>query len=125
MRYVIALCLLAYAPAHAQSYPTKPVRVIATSAAGGSVDTIARLVVQKLTAAFGQSFIVENRTGSGGVVGTEVVAKAAPDGYTLLMAYHSHVINPTLYPKLPFDTVKAFTPITQVALQAQLFNVHP
>jgi tripartite-type tricarboxylate transporter receptor subunit TctC len=68
---------------------------------------------------------VENRSGSGGVVGTEVVAKATPDGYTLLLAYHSHVINPALYPKLPFDTVKAFTPITQVAVQPQLLNVHP
>ncbi|MGZ5093980.1 MAG: tripartite tricarboxylate transporter substrate binding protein [Burkholderiales bacterium] len=109
----------------AQSYPTKSVRVIVPSAPGGSVDTLGRLVAQKLSASLGQQFVVENRSGSGGVVGTEVVAKAAPDGYTLLMAYHSHVINPSLYPKLPFDTVKSFSPITQVAVQPQLFNVHP
>jgi tripartite-type tricarboxylate transporter receptor subunit TctC len=111
--------------APAQSYPTKTVRVIVPSAPGGSVDTLGRLVSQKLTAALGQQFVVENRAGSGGVVGTEIVAKAPPDGYTLLMAYHSHIINPALYPKLPYDTVKSFTPITQVAVQPQLFNVHP
>ena len=109
----------------AQSYPAKPVRVIVSTAAGGSADTLGRLLAQKLTTAIGQSFVVENRAGSGGVVGTEVVAKSAPDGYTLLMAYHSHVINPALYPKLPFDTVRAFAPITQVAVQPQLLNVHP
>ncbi|MEN3353676.1 MAG: hypothetical protein V7640_1834, partial [Betaproteobacteria bacterium] len=78
-----------------------------------------------LSASLGQQFVVENRSGSGGVVGTEVVAKAAPDGYTLLMAYHSHIINPALYPKLPYDTIKSFSPITQVAVQPQMFNVHP
>ncbi len=109
----------------AQTYPAKAVRVVVPSAPGGSVDTMGRLVAQKLSAALGQQFVVENRAGSGGVVGTEAVAKSAPDGYTLLMAYHSHVINPALYPKLPFDTVKAFAPITQVAVQPQLFNVHP
>jgi tripartite-type tricarboxylate transporter receptor subunit TctC len=119
-----AACAFA-ADTFAQAYPVKPVRVVVSTAAGGSADTLARLVTAKLTAALGQSFVVENRSGSGGVVGTEVVAKSAPDGYTLLMAYHSHVINPSLYPKLPFDTVKAFAPITQVAVQPQLFNVHP
>jgi tripartite-type tricarboxylate transporter receptor subunit TctC len=109
----------------AQSYPAKSVRVIVPSAPGGSVDTLGRLVAQKLSASLGQQFVVENRSGSGGVVGTEVVAKAAPDGYTLLMAYHSHIINPSLYPKLPYDTIKSFSPITQVAVQPQLFNVHP
>lgn len=109
----------------AQSYPSRPVRVIVPSAPGGSVDTLGRMISQKLSAALGQQFVVENRSGSGGVVGTEVVAKAPADGYTLLMAYHSHVINPTLYPKLPFDTVKGFSPISQIAVQPQLFNVHP
>lgn len=111
--------------ASAQTYPAKAVRVIVSTAAGGSADTLGRLLAQKLTAGSGQQFVVENRAGSGGVVGTEAVAKAAPDGYTLLLAYHSHVINPALYPKLPFDTVKAFAPITQVAVQPQLFNIHP
>jgi tripartite-type tricarboxylate transporter receptor subunit TctC len=109
----------------AQAYPTKPVRVIVPSGAGGSVDTLGRLLSQKLSASLGQQFVVENRAGSGGVIGTELVARAAPDGYTLLMAYGSHVINPTLYPKLPYDTVKDFAPITQIAVQPLLVIVHP
>ena len=111
--------------AAAQSYPVKSIRMIVPSTPGGSVDTLARLVAQKMTASLGQQVVVENRSGSGGVVGTEVAAKSAPDGYTLLMAYGSHVINPTLYPKLPYDTVKDFAPITQVAVQPLLVNVHP
>jgi tripartite-type tricarboxylate transporter receptor subunit TctC len=99
--------------------------MIVSSAAGGSVDTLGRLVAQKLSSELGQQVVVENRSGSGGVVGTEVVAKSAPDGYTLLMAYHSHVINPALYRKLPYDTIKDFIPITQVAVQPQVINVHP
>ena len=109
----------------ADSYPSKSVRIIVPSAPGGSVDALGRLMAHKLSAALGQQFVVENRSGSGGVVGTDVVAKAPPDGYTLLMAYHSHVINPTLYKKLPYDTLKDFAPITQVAVQPLLFNVHP
>ena len=128
-RIFVLACAAAFvaiaAHASAQTYPAKAVRVIVPSAPGGSVDTLGRLLAQKLAAALGPSFVVENRSGSGGIVGTEVVAKSAPDGYTLLMAYHSHVINPALYPKLPFDTVKAFAPITQVAVQPQLLNVHP
>lgn len=126
---ILSLCMAAaFAigfPAFAQNYPVKPVRIVVPSGAGGSVDTLGRLVAQKLSAAMGQQFVVENRSGSGGVVGTEIVANAAPDGYTLLMAYHSHVINPSLYKKLPFDTLNAFTPITQVAVQPELVNVHP
>ena len=123
---LLAVAVVA-AAAHAaeQSYPTRTVRVIVPSAAGGSVDTLGRLLAQKLSVSLGEKFVVENRPGSGGVVGTEVVARAAPDGYTLLMAYHSHVINPTLYKKLPYDTIKDFVPITQVAVQPLLFNVHP
>jgi tripartite-type tricarboxylate transporter receptor subunit TctC len=125
---IAALCAAALASATAyaaESYPTKSVRIIVPSAPGGSVDTLGRLVAQKLSASLGQQFVIENRPGSGGVVGTEIVSRAQPDGYTLLMAYHSHVINPTLYKKLPFDTIKDFTPITQVAVQPLLFNVHP
>ncbi|MGZ9006395.1 MAG: tripartite tricarboxylate transporter substrate binding protein [Burkholderiales bacterium] len=111
--------------AAAQAYPNKPVRVVVPSGAGGSVDTLGRLLAQKLTASMGQQFVVENRSGSGGVIGSEYVARAAPDGYTLLMAYGSHVVNPTLYPKLTYDTVNDFSPITQVAVQPLLVNVHP
>src|SRR5688572_22116339 len=92
--------------AAAQAYPAKPIRVIVPSGAGGSVDTLARLVAQKMSASLGQQVVVENRSGSGGVIGTEIAARSAPDGYTLLMAYGSHVVNPTLYPKLPYDTVR-------------------
>ncbi|MBI2296323.1 MAG: tripartite tricarboxylate transporter substrate binding protein [Betaproteobacteria bacterium] len=109
----------------AQSYPAKTIRMTVPSTPGGSVDTLARLVAQKMTDSLGQQVIIENRAGSGGVVGTEVAAKAAPDGYTLLMAYGSHVINPTLYRKLPYDTVKDFAPITQVAVQPLMVNIHP
>ncbi|HYC46775.1 MAG TPA: tripartite tricarboxylate transporter substrate binding protein [Burkholderiales bacterium] len=120
-----AAALLSPTAQSAETYPSRTVRIIVPSAPGGSVDTLGRLVAQKLSTSLGQQFVVENRPGSGGVVGTEIVAKAQPDGYTLLMAYHSHVINPTLYKKLPFDTVKDFIPITQVAVQPLLFNVHP
>jgi tripartite-type tricarboxylate transporter receptor subunit TctC len=109
----------------ADGYPSKTVRIVVPSAPGGSVDALGRLVAHKLSTSLGQQFVVENRSGSGGVVGTEIVAKAQPDGYTLLMAYHSHVINPMLYKKLPYDTVRDFMPITQVAVQPLLFNVHP
>jgi tripartite-type tricarboxylate transporter receptor subunit TctC len=109
----------------AEAYPSKPVRIIVPTGAGGSTDTLARISAQKLSAGIGQQFVVENRTGAGGVIGTDVVAKAAPDGYTLLMAFGSHVINPTLYPKLPYDTIKDFAPITQVAVQPLLVTVHP
>ena len=120
-----AAALLSPTTQAAESYPSRTVRVIVPSSPGGSVDALGRMVSQKLSSALGQQFVVENRAGSGGVVGTEVVAKAAPDGYTLLMAYHSHIINPAMYKKLPFDTLKDFTPITQVAVQPLLFNVHP
>jgi tripartite-type tricarboxylate transporter receptor subunit TctC len=121
-----ALPVFFAAPAFsAQPYPSRPVRVIVPTGAGGSTDTLARIAAQKLSAAMGQQFVVENRTGSGGVIGTDIAAKSAPDGYTLLMAYGSHVVNPTLYPKLPYDTVRDFTPITQVAVQPLLVNVNP
>lgn len=122
---VVGIALTGANGAGAQAYPAKPVRVIVDSGAGGSVDTLGRLLSQKLSASMGQQFVVENRAGSGGVIGTEIAAHSAPDGYTLLMAYGSHVINPTLYPKLPYDTVKDFAPITQVAVQPLLVVIHP
>jgi len=122
---ILLPCVCVIRKAEAQAYPSKPVRVIVPSGAGGSVDTLGRLLAQKLTASMGQQFVVENRSGSGGVIGSEIASRAAPDGYTLLMAYGSHVVNPTLYPKLPYDTVRDFSPITQVAVQPLLVNVHP
>lgn len=126
IRWLCAASILAtVGGAAAQGYPAKPMRMVVPSAPGGSVDTLARIVAQKMTDSLRQQVIVENRSGSGGVVGTELVAKAAPDGYTLLMAYGSHVINPSLYRKLPYETIKDFAPITQVAVQPLMVNIHP
>ncbi len=98
------------------SWPTKPVRIVVPFAPGGTTDILARATAAELTKAFGQPFVVDNRAGAGGSIGTEVVAKAAPDGYTLLMGtVGTHGINKALYDKLAFDPVKDFAPITLVA----------
>jgi tripartite-type tricarboxylate transporter receptor subunit TctC len=111
-----ALALLA-APAAAQStWPTKPVRIVVPFAPGGTTDILARAVAPELSKAFGQQFIVDNRAGAGGNVGAEIVARAPNDGYTLLMGtVGTHGINRALYPKLPYDPIKDFVPITLVA----------
>lgn len=111
--------------ASAQAYPVKPVRFIVGSPAGGGGDTVARVVAQPLSELLGQQIIVENRPGSGGNIGADVVAKAPPDGYTLLMAFTGHVINPGLYGKLPFNTLNDFAPITLLATNQTLLAVHP
>lgn len=113
---IAALTLLA-GPAAAQgSWPTKPVRIVVPFAPGGTTDILARAVAPELSKAFGQQFIVDNRAGAGGNVGAEIVAKAPNDGYTLLMGtVGTHGINRALYPKLPFDPIKDFAPITLVA----------
>jgi tripartite-type tricarboxylate transporter receptor subunit TctC len=105
------------APAAAQDkWPSKPVRIVVPFAAGGTTDIIARAIAPELTNAFGQSFVVENRAGAGGNIGAEVVSKADPDGYTLLMGtVGTHGINRALYPKLPYDPIKGFQPVTLVA----------
>lgn len=113
-------------PASAQTYPTKPIRLIVGSAPGGPIDFSARLTAQKLTEALGQSVVVDNRTGAGGTIGTEYVAKAAPDGYTLLMASAATLcITPNLYPKIPYDTLRDFAPISTVAAVSYVLVVHP
>ena len=111
-----ALTLMA-APSWAQgTWPTKPVRIVVPFAAGGTTDILARAVAPELSKAFGQQFIVDNRAGAGGNVGAEIVARAPNDGYTLLMGtVGTHGINRALYPKLPFDPIKDFAPITLVA----------
>jgi len=105
---------LAVLHAAADAYPSRPVRVVVPYAPGGGTDVVARVLAQKMSADLKQQFIVENRGGAGGTIGTEVVAKAAPDGYTLMLVPTSHVINPSIY-KLPYDTEKAFAPISMVA----------
>ena len=117
-RLSIALVALAAswaAPAWAQSWPSKPVRIVVPFAPGGSTDVVARMVGQKLSVLWGQPVVIENRAGAGGNVGADVVAKAPADGYTLLMASGSITINPHIYKSMPFDTAKDFIPITNVA----------
>src|SRR5262245_29256140 len=120
-------CLLAGHQALAQeSYPSKPVRIVVSFAAGGPTDQVARIMGAKLTELLGQTFLVENKTGAGGNLGAADVAKAPPDGYTLLMATVStHAINPGLYKKMPYDPVQDFSPVSQVGVTPCVLAVHP
>ena len=98
--------------AQAQSYPTRPVRAVVAFAPGGTTDTFTRLMAQKLTEQIGKQVYVENIAGASGNVGTGQVAKAAPDGYTILFAFSSYVVNPTLFARVPYDPIKDFQPVT-------------
>ena len=110
-----ALVLLVWGGAQAQNYPTKPVRLIVPFPAGGATDLFARTLSQKLSEKMGTSLVVENRPGAGGTLGSDLAAKASPDGYTLLLSTSStHSIGPNLNPRMPYDAVKDFTPISQV-----------
>jgi tripartite-type tricarboxylate transporter receptor subunit TctC len=110
----------------AQSYPDKPVTIVVGYSAGGSGDVIARLVAQELGAALGQTFVVQNRPGASGIVASDYVAKAAPDGYTLLSGSSTELAaNTGVYAKLPYDPVKSFTPIIQYSLQPNVLLVRP
>jgi len=109
----------------AQGYPSKPVRLIVPYAPGGGTDVLARMIAQRLAEALNQSVVVDNRPAVDGIVGAEIVARAAPDGYTLLIISSSHAINVALGKKLPYDTIKDFAPITQTANQQLLLVVHP
>ena len=113
-------------PALAQNYPTKPIRFIVPFAPGGGVDLIARTIAQKLNDSWGQSVVVDNRGGGGGNIGTDMVAKAPPDGYTLLMGYVGNLaINPFLFPKLPYDPRTDFAPIALAATAPNVLVAHP
>jgi tripartite-type tricarboxylate transporter receptor subunit TctC len=116
---------IAAGPVAAQNYPVKPVRIVVPFAPGGSNDIVARVIGQKLTETWGQQVIVENRPGGGTVIGTDVVAKSAPDGYTLLMVSPSHSTNPTLVKKLPFDTLRDLAPVILVAHSSNVLLAHP
>jgi len=109
----------------AQPYPSKPIRLVIGFAAGGPSDVAARTIAQKLTEKWGQQVIVDIRPGAGGNIATEIVAKAPPDGYTLLEPAFAHAVNPSLYSKLPFDAVKDFAPILLFASIANVLVVHP
>ena len=114
------------APAAAEPYPSKLVKIVVPQAPGGATDVFARKIGQALSELWGQPVVIENRAGAGGVVGTDVVAKSAPDGYTLLLTYAgSQAINPSLYPKIPFDTVKDFQCIATIASTPFVLIVNP
>ena len=108
-----------------QAYPAKPIRVIVPFAPGGPNDILARMVGQKLTESWGQQLVVESRPGGGTVIGTEIAARSAPDGYTLLMVSVSHSVNPTLRGKLPFDVLRDFAPVIHLVNSPNLLVVHP
>ena len=109
-----AACALSVFPALAQPYPSKPVRLVVPFAAGGAVDQLARIVAARLQESFGQPVVVENRAGAGGTTGANDVAKAAPDGYTILQNTNGQAISPAIYKSLPFDTMRDFIPVTQL-----------
>lgn len=119
----LTLALLAATGAQAQDYPTKPIRLLAPFPAGSGPDANAREIAGELTKILGQTVIVENRPGASGIIGTEAAAKAAPDGYTLFWVAAPFTVNPALYGKLPYDTLKDFVPIAQTVIQPLLFSV--
>jgi tripartite-type tricarboxylate transporter receptor subunit TctC len=123
---VLGACAVALStPVPAQNYPIKTVRIVVPYAAGGNTDFTARAIAERLTTVFKQQVIVENRAGGATNIGTELVAKAAPDGYTLLMAGASNAINMSFFRKLPYDTVRDFEPITLCVQGANVLSIHP
>src|ERR1700731_3085725 len=124
IKYILCTLLLAL-PAAAEPWPTHAVRMIVPFPAGGPADTLGRVVADKLAAAWGQPVVIENRGGAGGNIGAELAARAAPDGYTLLINPSNHVINASLYATLPFDPLADFTPLTEIAAYMLVLVVHP
>ena len=129
MQWLMALISLAglamAAPAAAQTYPAKAVKLIVPFPPGGPTDVMGRIFADKLSAMWNQPVVVENRGGAGGNIGSELTAKAPPDGYTLLLAASSHVTNGALYNNLPYDPIKDFTPISEVAYYSLVLVAHP
>ena len=125
--FALALCAPACAAGvaiAAENFPARPIRMIVPSGAGGVTDVLGRVVAHRLGASLGQQVVIDNRPGASGIVGSQIVASAAPDGYTLLMVFPSHVVNPALFPTMPYDTVKAFAPITIVSTVSLLLTVN-
>jgi len=120
-----ALLLVATATAHAQGYPTRPVRLIVPTSPGGGTDITARMIAPKLSEYLGQQVVVDNRAGAGTIIGNELVARAAPDGYTLLMGISSLTIIPHIHAKLPFDVGKDYAPVSQVVRVPNILVSHP
>jgi tripartite-type tricarboxylate transporter receptor subunit TctC len=120
----VALCAFASA-AVAQPFPAKPIRIVVPLAAGGPADIFARAIGERLSAGSGQPVVIDNRPGANTNIGSEIVAKAAPDGYTLLLTASTHTINPSLYANLPFDPIRDFAPITLIAQTPLVMVLHP
>ena len=125
MKRLLALALLLPCLAFAQAYPARPVRIIVPYPPGGATDVMARTVAQKLNESWQQAVVVENKAGASGSVGSEIVAKSAPDGYTLLVQGTQHAINLSLYKQLPYDTLRDFVPINYIASAPFLLVLHP
>jgi tripartite-type tricarboxylate transporter receptor subunit TctC len=127
LRAVVPLAAVSLAtPLFAQSYPAKPIRLVLPYPPGGGTDIIARPLAQLISASLGQQMVIENRGGAGGNIGMDAVAKAAPDGYTLVFAITAQLaVNPSLYPKLPYDLLRDFTPISLIGMAPYLLVAHP
>ena len=124
-RWFSILLLGANAVAHAQSWPAKPVHAIVPVGAGSSTDIVHRLVLEQVSAALGRTIVVENRTGAGGTIGTGMVAKAKPDGYTLLANGSAHTIAPALYKSIPYDPARDFIPVVPIGISPSVLVVSP
>jgi tripartite-type tricarboxylate transporter receptor subunit TctC len=124
-RTLLAATVALPAPALAQAFPQRPVRVLIPFAPGGGTDNLARLIEPHVNRILGQNLVIETRPGAGGLIGTEVVARAEPDGYTLLLTDSSFVINPGLHPRLPFDALRDFVPVSMLATGSSALLVHP
>ncbi len=124
-RALVLCTFVAVTATHAQTWPTKPISLVVTYPAGGGADTMARLIAPKLGEALGQPVIIENKPGASGQIGASAVAKATPDGYTLMLDASSFAVNPALFAKLPYDSDKAFKPIGVIALFPNVLLVNP
>ena len=122
---VVALAILGSTTVHAQNYPERPVRIVVPYPPGGTVDVVARVIAQNLTEQTGRNFIVDNRAGANGIVGSDLVAKSTPDGYTLLVQASIFVINPLFLKNVPYDVQKDFTPLSNIGSVPLLVTAHP
>ena len=122
---ILLLCGLAFTAAQAQSFPTRPMRIVAPYAAGGAADLMSRYLCERFPQALGQPCVVENRTGAGGIIGMDAVAKSEPDGHTLVVVPNNVAIIPSLYSKVPYDTLKDLAPIGLVAGTPVMIGAHP
>src|SRR5690242_6112255 len=123
-RWLLLLLAVFAVPASAQGYPNKPVQVVLAFTPGSAVDIVGRIVTAKLSEMWGQPVVNENRSGAGGSIGTAAVARAAPDGYTLLITSNAHTVNPALYAQLPYDTLKDFVDIVPFTEQPNVMVVN-